>query len=117
MIGKRFVFYEKLGLNTNGDVFFKIAKVFPFQSSGKCQLEFRGITVWKRGFVGYEKEDNYYKDLKSRFNYLSHKYQRESLFEQVQFLSIDQIIFQQYDFPSQHFEHHSLAIAAPFTTR
>jgi hypothetical protein len=75
---------KNFGLNTNGDVFFKIAKVFPFQSSGKSQLEFR-ITVWKRGFVGYEKEDNYYKDLKSRFNYLSHKYQRESLFEQVQF--------------------------------
>jgi hypothetical protein len=37
------------------------------------------------GLLDGEKEDNY-KDLKSRFNYLSHKYQREkSLFEQVQF--------------------------------
>jgi hypothetical protein len=52
------------------------------------------------GLLDGEKEDNYYKDLKSRFDYLSHKYQiGRSLFE-VQFLSIDQIIFQQYDFPS-----------------
>jgi hypothetical protein len=49
-----------------------------------------------------EKEDNYYKDLKSRFDYLSHKYQIEevALF-QFSFLSIDQIIFQQYDFRRQ----------------
>jgi hypothetical protein len=61
------------------------------------------------GLLDGEK-DNYYKDLKSRFDYLSHKYQRERKVysSKFSFLSIDQIIFQQYDFPSwqaYHFEH------------
>jgi hypothetical protein len=79
MIGKLFcfVFWRKTGLNTNGDVFFKI-KVFPFQSGKKAmsRLSLEALLFGNAGLLDGEK-DNYYKDLKSRFNYLSHKYQRE----------------------------------------
>jgi hypothetical protein len=80
---------KNFGLNTNGDVFFKIAKSVPFsiirkESSEQENLE--ALLFGNAGLLDVHKEDNYYKSLKSRFDYLSHKYQIERCsFESVQF--------------------------------
>jgi hypothetical protein len=80
---------KNFGLNTNGDVFFKIAKSIPFsiiRKESHEQLSLEALLFGNAGLLDGEKEDNYYKDLKSRFDYLSHKYQiGRSVFEPVQF--------------------------------
>jgi hypothetical protein len=80
---------KNFGLNSNGDVFFKISKSIPFSIIRKESYEQENLEALLFGMAGLldgEKEDNYYKDLKSRFDYLSHKYQiGRSVFEPVQF--------------------------------
>lgn len=80
---------KNFGLNTNGDIFFKIANSIPFSIIRKESFEQENLEALMFGNAGLlysEKEDNYFKDLKFRFDYLSHKYQIErSSFEPVQF--------------------------------
>jgi hypothetical protein len=80
---------KNFGLNTNGEVFLKIAQSIPFSVIRKECFEVENLEALLFGSAGLldaEKEDNYFKDLKFRYFYLLHKYQIEkSCIEPVQF--------------------------------
>ncbi|PWA04427.1 DUF2851 family protein [Flavobacterium psychrotolerans] len=80
---------KNFGLNTNGELFLKIAQSIPFTIVRKESFEIENLEALLFGMAGLlngEKEDSYFKDLVSRFDYMSHKYQLEkSVFEPVQF--------------------------------
>jgi hypothetical protein len=80
---------RNFGLNTNGDTFFKIANSVPFSIIRKESFEqenLEALLFGNAGLLDGEMEDNYYKNLKFRFDYLVHKYQIERCsFEPVQF--------------------------------
>ena len=68
---------KNFGLNTNGEVFFKIAQSIPFsvvrkESSQGENIE--ALLLGKAGLLNEAKEDTYFNNLKSIFNYLSIKY-------------------------------------------
>lgn len=69
---------KNFGLNTNGESFLRMAQSIPFSVIRKESVEVENLEALFFGRVGLldtEKEDNYFKDLKSRFLYLSHKHQ------------------------------------------
>jgi hypothetical protein len=76
-------------LNTNGEIFFKIAQSIPFSIIRKESFEIENLEALLFGTAGLldsEKEDNYFKDLIFRYYYLLHKYQIEkNSIEPVQF--------------------------------
>lgn len=80
---------KNFGLNTNGDIFLKIAQSFPYNIFRKESFEVENLEAMlfgNSGLLDLEKEDTYYKDLKFRYFYLLHKYQIEkNLSEPVQF--------------------------------
>ncbi|HEY4617101.1 MAG TPA: DUF2851 family protein [Flavobacterium sp.] len=80
---------KNFGLNTNGDIFFKIASSIPFSIIRKESFErenLEALLFGNAGLLDGEKQDNYYSNLKFRFDYLSDKHQIEkSSFEPVQF--------------------------------
>jgi hypothetical protein len=80
---------KNFGLNTNGEIFLKIAQSIPFSVIRKECFEIENLEALLFGSAGLldvEKEDNYFKDLKFRYFYLLHKYQMEkSVIEPVQF--------------------------------
>ena len=80
---------KNFGLNTNGEIFMKIAQAIPFSVIRKESFEIENLEALLLGTAGLldtEKEDNYFKDLKFRYYYLLHKYQIEKNFiEPVQF--------------------------------
>ena len=80
---------KNFGLNTNGEIFMKIAHSIPFSVIRKESFEVENLEALlfgTEGLLDLEKEDNYYKDLKFRYFYLLHKYQIDKTFvEPVQF--------------------------------
>lgn len=80
---------KNFGLNSNGDVFFKMAQSIPFSVIRKESFDLSSLEALFFGMAGLleaDKEDVYYKDLQFRYYYLLHKYQIEkSNFGQVQF--------------------------------
>ncbi len=80
---------KNFGLNTNGEIFFKMAQSLPFSIIRKESFEVENLEALIFGAAGLldsEKEDNYFKDLKFRYFYLLHKYQMEKVcLEPVQF--------------------------------
>jgi hypothetical protein len=80
---------KNFGLNTNGEIFLKIAQSIPFSIMRKESFEVENLEALLLGTAGLldsEKEDNYFKDLKFRYFYLLHKYQLEiKIVEPVQF--------------------------------
>lgn len=80
---------KNFGLNTNGDLFLKIAQSIPFSIIRKESFEVENLEALlfgKAALLDLEKEDTYFKDLKFRYFYLLHKYQLEPNNEgQVQF--------------------------------
>jgi hypothetical protein len=80
---------KNFGLNTNGEIFLKIAQSIPFSIVRKESFEIENLEALLFGTTGLldsEKEDNYFKDLKFRYYYLVHKYQIEkNSIEPVQF--------------------------------
>jgi hypothetical protein len=80
---------KNFGLNTNGEIFLKIAQSIPFAVIRKECFEVENLEALLFGSAGLldtEKEDNYFKDLKFRYFYLLHKYQIEKNYiEPVQF--------------------------------
>jgi hypothetical protein len=83
LLGKNF------GLNTNGEVFYKIAQSIPFSIIRKESFDLENLESLFLGnaqLLVSEKEDVYFKNLVSRFEYLKHKYNlREIIIEPVQF--------------------------------
>jgi hypothetical protein len=80
---------KNFGLNTNGEIFYKIAQSIPFSIIRKESFEVENMEALIFGTAGLldsEKEDNYFNDLKFRYFYLLHKYQIEKIgIEPVQF--------------------------------
>ena len=80
---------KNFGLNTNGEIFLKVAQSIPFSVIRKECFEVENLEALLFGSAGLldaEKEDAYFKDLKFRYFYLLHKYQIEkSCIEPVQF--------------------------------
>ncbi|WP_310377875.1 DUF2851 family protein [Flavobacterium sp.] len=80
---------KNFGLNTNGEIFMKIAKSIPFSTIRKESFEVENLEALIFGAAGLldsEKEDSYFNDLKFRYYYLLHKYQIEkTIIEPVQF--------------------------------
>jgi hypothetical protein len=71
---------KNFGLNTNGDSFLKAANSIPFSIIRKeCNdlQNLESLVLGISGLLDIEKEDVYYKILKSNFDYLIHKYQLE----------------------------------------
>ncbi|MBQ0907895.1 DUF2851 family protein [Flavobacterium sp. F-328] len=68
---------KNFGLNTNGDIFLRMAQSIPFSIIRKERLELANLEALFFGLLGLlepEHEDAYFKDLKFRFLYLVHKY-------------------------------------------
>jgi hypothetical protein len=80
---------KNFGLNTNGEIFLKIAQSIPFSIIRKESFEvenLEALLLGSSGLLDSEKEDTYFKDLKFRYFYLLHKYQLEKkIVEPVQF--------------------------------
>ena len=80
---------KNFGLNTNGELFLKIAKSVPFviirkESSAVENLE--ALLFGRADLFPLNLEDTYSRDLKARFDYLTHKYQLSKIvIEPVQF--------------------------------
>ncbi|MFV8338045.1 DUF2851 family protein [Flavobacterium sp. LB3P21] len=73
---------KNFGLNTNGEIFYKMAQSLPFSIIRKESFEVENLEALIFGAAGLldsEKEDNYFKDLKFRYFYLLHKYQMEKV--------------------------------------
>ncbi|MDI1256491.1 MAG: DUF2851 family protein [Flavobacterium sp.] len=68
---------KNFGLNTNGEIFFKIAQDIPFSVIRKESFEIQNLEALLFGTAGLldaEKEDTYFSDLKLRYYYLRQKY-------------------------------------------
>jgi hypothetical protein len=80
---------KNFGLNTNGELFLKIAQSIPFSVIRKESFEVENLEALLFGSAGVldtEREDTYFKDLKFRYFYLLQKYQLEkNSVEPVQF--------------------------------
>jgi len=80
---------KNFGLNTNGEIFLKIAQSIPFSIIRKESFEvenLEALLLGNAGLLDAEKEDTFFKDLKFRYFYLLHKYQLEKIIvEPVQF--------------------------------
>ena len=80
---------KNFGLNTNGELFLKIAQSIPFSVIRKESFEVENLEALLLGSAGVldiGKEDTYFKDLKFRYFYLLQKYQLEkNSVEPVQF--------------------------------
>lgn len=80
---------KNFGLNTNGDAFFKMAQSISFSIIRKEAFEIENIEAilfGRANLLESEKEDNYYKELKFRWDYLRNKYQLAPVcIEPVQF--------------------------------
>jgi hypothetical protein len=71
---------KNFGLNTNGELFLKMAQSIPFSVIRKESFEIENLEaliLGNAGLLDAEKEDTYFKDLKIRFFYLMHKHQLE----------------------------------------
>ena len=72
---------KNFGLNTNGDSFFKVATSIPFsiiRKESAVLQNFESLLFGKAGLLDLDKEDVYYKTLKSNYDYLLQKHQLES---------------------------------------
>ena len=72
---------KNFGLNTNGDSFYNMANSIPFsiiRKEGNDLLNIESLLFGISGLLEINKEDNYYKKLKTNFDYLVHKYQLQS---------------------------------------
>ncbi len=80
---------KNFGLNTNGAVFYKAAVSIPLALLRKESIEIENIEALlfgKLGILNIEKEDTYFSNLKSRFDYLTVKYRLQNpQLEPVQF--------------------------------
>jgi hypothetical protein len=80
---------KNFGLNTNGESFFKIAQSIPFSILRKEAFEVENIEAIFFGssnLLENDKEDNYFKNLKQRWEYIQNKHQLQLVYiETVQF--------------------------------
>ena len=68
---------KNFGLNTNGETFYAIAQSLPFSVVRRESFEYENLEALfygRAGLLNAEHEDVYFKDLKQRYDYISHKY-------------------------------------------
>ncbi len=68
---------KNFGLNSNGEIFLKIALSIPFQKIRKESFEVRNLEALfygRAGLLDNENEDVYFQELKERWVYLKHKH-------------------------------------------
>jgi len=73
---------KSFGLNTNGEAFYKIAQSLPFSVVRRESFEFENLEALffgRAGLLDVEHEDVYFKDLKSRYEYICHKYRLDTV--------------------------------------
>lgn len=69
---------KNFGLNTNGEIFYKIAQSLPFSIIRKESFEaenLEALLFGRAGLLEGDFEDLYAKDLQGRYAYMAHKYQ------------------------------------------
>lgn len=80
---------KSFGLNTNGDIFYKIARSIPFAVVRRESFEVENLEALffgRAGLLDADHEDVYFKDLKSRYEYMCNKYQIPAAYiDMVQF--------------------------------
>jgi len=80
---------KNFGLNTNGETFLKIALGIPFSIIRKENFasgNIEALLLGQSGLLDVEKEDQYFKQLRKQFDYLSYKYHLDKMaIEPVQF--------------------------------
>lgn len=80
---------KNFGLNTNGEIFFKIASSIPFQKIRKESFDVENLEALFYGRAGLflkECEDHYFKNLKERWEYLLQKHDLKKVYvEPMQF--------------------------------
>ena len=80
---------KNFGLNTNGETFLQLAKSIPFAIIRKESTDVANLESLLFGIANLfpaDAEDNYTKDLKMNFDYISHKHQLKNIIiEPVQF--------------------------------
>jgi hypothetical protein len=80
---------KNFGLNTNGEIFLKVAKSIPFSIIRKEGFEvenLEALLMGKADLLPLEAEDSYGKELQNRYAYLNHKYRlQQAIIEPVQF--------------------------------
>lgn len=68
---------KNFGLNKNGEAFLQMARKTPFSILRKERgesMQLSALLFGQSGFLKEEIEESYYQDLKSRYQYLCHKY-------------------------------------------
>ena len=80
---------KNFGLNTNGEIFLKIANSIPFSVIRKENFEvenLEAIFFGRANLLNAEKQDSYFVNLKNRWNYIKIKHQLQEVFiDEVQF--------------------------------
>lgn len=80
---------KSFGLNTNGEIFMRIAQSIPFSIIRKESFEVENLEALffgRSGLLEFESEDLYFKDLKFRYNYSFTKYQLQKVYiDPIQF--------------------------------
>ncbi len=80
---------KNFGLNTNGEIFLRIANSIPFSVVRKEGFEvenLEAILFGRANLLNNEKQDSYFINLKNRWNYIKIKYQLKDVFiDEVQF--------------------------------
>ncbi|MEZ4838973.1 DUF2851 family protein [Flavobacterium sp.] len=83
---------KSFGLNTNGEAFLKMAESIPYSVVKKEGFEVKSLEALFFGATGLledENEDNYFDDLKKRWNYLKYKYRLNvNYYDSVQFFKL-----------------------------
>lgn len=73
---------KNFGLNTNGEIFFRIATSIPFSIIRKESFDAQNIEALffgRAGLLDAEKEDVYFKDLRARYQYICNKHRLETV--------------------------------------
>ena len=80
---------KSFGLNTNGEIFFKIAQSIPFSIIRKESFEVENLEALffgRSGLLDFDNEDSYFKDLKFRYGYAITKYKLQQVYvDPIQF--------------------------------
>ena len=80
---------KNFGLNTNGEIFLKIANSIPFSVIRKENFEvenLEAIFFGRANLLNAEKQDSYFVNLKNRWNYIKIKHQLQEVFiDEIQF--------------------------------
>lgn len=83
---------KSFGLNVNGETFAKMAQIIPFSIIRKEQYDVENLEALFFGIIGIlssNSEDNYYKSLKTKWQYFQTKYNIQSLpSNEVQFFKL-----------------------------